>query len=386
MSLDEAIISAVMASAFDPCIYATPLKDEAGQVCDLRIDHLNTQAAEWLAIPAERGESLQLRRDFPDYLPPSVWMICLHVLDSGEHKEWHYHQEDHPEQAAWMVRLVRLQQGLLLCFRRQEIQPASLQLEQQLQKIFSEEAAEGMLDWDLRTGTARYSERFKAMLGLGGAAIPQVIQVFFNALSPAEAEPVQQLIWEAINGGAATLEHHTRFLHQNGALRTLWCSGRILRNAEGEALRVVYVFRDETREASLLDELHRQQELLQLFLDASQDGFFEWNPRSGQIYFSSRWKSFLGYAPAQLENHWRAWTQMLTPNSAHWPEELAAAAAQDQLPAQPVLLELKHRQGHTVKLLLRLSAKRLPEGSLLRILGVATNLSQIPGAPAGSLP
>jgi len=377
VSLDEAVISAVMASAFNPCLYCVPVHDTEGKIHDFEIENLNSQAAEWLGISNEVTGPLRLRRDFPEHIPDSIWMIYQHVMDSGEHKEWTYNLSDNPDLAAYEVKLVRLQQGLLLSFRPEEHPTPGQTLEQQLQKILAEEAAEGMLDWDLKSGVARYSQRLKVMLGFGRIAIPQIIQIFFNALSPAEAEPVQNLIWNAINGDESTVEHRTRFMHQDGSLITLWCSGRILRNAEGEALRVVYVFRDETLEAQLKEDLQHQQELLQLFVDASQDGFFEWNPTNDTIYFSSRWKQMLGYV--HMDNDWKSWKLFLPDAQTTWLSELKDSIQAGVLPESPVLLKLNHREGHQVSIILRLSGKQLPGGDhpgrFIRILGLGTDLS-----------
>lgn len=375
MSMDEAIISAVMASSFDPCLYCTPLFNAENEIEDFRIENLNSQAGQWLNVSPDFTEHLQLRRDFPDHVPESIWLIYLHVMDSGEHKNWSYHLGDNPERPQWEVRLVRLEHGLLLSFRQLEATSPGQEIELQWQKILAEEAAEGMLDWDLKTGLTRYSMRLRAMLGLGTVALPQTIQIFFNALSPAEAEPVQNQIWEAINGQATQIEHRTRFMHLNGSLITLWCVGRILRSPQGEALRVVYVFRDQTRESQLEEELQHQQELFQLFLDAGNDGFFDWNPQSMGIYFSSRLKEMLGYKNTELANHWLSWQQVLAPANHNWAEALHQSVQDQHLPSGPIPLRLLHKQGHEVSILLRLSGKRLFQGDYLRVLGLGTDLS-----------
>jgi PAS domain-containing protein len=381
--MDEAIISAVMASSFDPCLYCTPIINAENEIEDFRIENLNSQASQWLNISPDISEHLQLRRDFSEHVPESIWLIYLHVMDSGEHKNWSYHPSDNPESPQWEVRLVRLEHGLLLSFRKAEAKSPSQEMELQWQKILAEEAAEGMLDWDLKTGHTRYSMRLRAMLGLGLVALPQTIQIFFNSLSPAEAEPVQTQIWTAINGNATQLEHRTRFMHLDGSLITLFCSGRILRSPEGEALRVVYVFRDQTREAQLEEELQHQQELFQLFLDAGNDGFFDWNPQSMSVYFSSRLKEMLGYKNSELSNSWSAWQQILAPCNEDWAKGLTEEVKAQNLPTGPIPLKLMHKQGYEVRILLRLSGKRLFHGPYLRVLGLGTDLSCLAQELAG---
>lgn len=58
------------------------------------------------------------------------------------------------------------------------------------------------------------------------------------------------------------------------------------------------------------------QEQLQLVMDGSQDGFWDWDIRTGAFGVSRRWGEMLGYGLLELEPHRRSWERLLHPDDA----------------------------------------------------------------------
>jgi PAS domain S-box-containing protein len=60
-------------------------------------------------------------------------------------------------------------------------------------------------------------------------------------------------------------------------------------------------------------------------LEASNDGFWDWNVQTGDVMFSRRWAEMLGYRLEEIEPHVRAWEHLVHPDDmAHVREVLAA--------------------------------------------------------------
>jgi len=60
-------------------------------------------------------------------------------------------------------------------------------------------------------------------------------------------------------------------------------------------------------------------------IEASNDGFWDWNVQTGEVYFSRRWAEMLGYRQDEIEPHVRSWEKLVHPDDmGHVMEVLTA--------------------------------------------------------------
>ncbi|GBF80917.1 PAS domain S-box protein [Aphanothece sacrum] len=60
--------------------------------------------------------------------------------------------------------------------------------------------------------------------------------------------------------------------------------------------------------------LRESEERWQLVLQGTNDGIWDWNLKSNEMFFSQRWKEMLGYQDEDLPNHIDTWKKLLHPN------------------------------------------------------------------------
>jgi len=65
-------------------------------------------------------------------------------------------------------------------------------------------------------------------------------------------------------------------------------------------------------------ELHQAKERLSLAIAGSNDGIWDWDRVSDQVYFSPRWKEILGYEDHELSNELEEWRSRIHPEDAEW--------------------------------------------------------------------
>lgn len=64
----------------------------------------------------------------------------------------------------------------------------------------------------------------------------------------------------------------------------------------------------------LEEALSVNEERLQLFLEATTDGVWDWNMSTDEVFFSPRWLESLGYQPGELEPHIDSWKKLIHPD------------------------------------------------------------------------
>lgn len=78
-----------------------------------------------------------------------------------------------------------------------------------------------------------------------------------------------------------------------------------------EALDSKTVFMEKEKAES---SLRISEERLQLAMEVSESGFWDWNMDNNDAYFSSGWYFMFGYKPEELPNSFEAWTSLLHPD------------------------------------------------------------------------
>jgi PAS domain S-box-containing protein len=84
------------------------------------------------------------------------------------------------------------------------------------------------------------------------------------------------------------------------------------------------------------------EERFDLAVRGTDAGIWDWDLYTNQVYFSPRWKSMLGYANDELENHFSVWESRLHPEDAR----RAMATVHDYLSGKTKEYELEHRLRH----------------------------------------
>ncbi|MGD8398138.1 MAG: PAS domain S-box protein, partial [Anaerolineae bacterium] len=86
-----------------------------------------------------------------------------------------------------------------------------------------------------------------------------------------------------------------------------------------------------------LGTLRKREERLALVMDAINDGIWDWDIETDEVYFSPRWKSMLGYAGHELPDEFATWERLTHPDD----RARAVAALRDHLEGRTPLYRLE---------------------------------------------
>lgn len=99
--------------------------------------------------------------------------------------------------------------------------------------------------------------------------------------------------------------------------------------------------RDITEKKRADEALKKSEERFALVIDASEQGIWDWNILTNQVYYSPQWKKIIGYNDHELENDFNVWIEHLHPDE----KENCLNAVQSYLenPGEHFILEFRFR-------------------------------------------
>ena len=111
------------------------------------------------------------------------------------------------------------------------------------------------------------------------------------------------------------------------------------------AMKKALQLKEEIEKSAISREkLKISEERFKLAIEGSQDGIWDWDLKSNEIYFSSRWKSMLGYEDSEIENNYASWESLLHPDDKESTLDALKKHLQKETPYYQSEFRLKSKQ------------------------------------------
>jgi PAS domain S-box-containing protein len=134
-----------------------------------------------------------------------------------------------------------------------------------------------------------------------------------------------------------------------------------------------YDITDQRKNALALMET---EERFTLAMKASNDGLFDWNLLTNEIYYSPRWKSILGYEDHELPNDFSVWETNTDHEDVQRSWKLQQKLISRQIDRFVMEFKMKHKDGNWVDILSRAEAIFDETGKAVRIIGTHTDITE----------
>ncbi|MFO0731878.1 MAG: PAS domain-containing protein [Nitrospiraceae bacterium] len=121
--------------------------------------------------------------------------------------------------------------------------------------------------------------------------------------------------------------------------------------------------------------LRDSEERYALALEGTSDGIWDWNPITGELYLSRRWKELLGFAESELPNNESAFFSRIHPDDA----QAVGLAVREHLGhgvPYDVECRLLHRDGSYRWVRSRAKALRNEAGEVYRMVGTISDITE----------
>jgi diguanylate cyclase (GGDEF)-like protein/PAS domain S-box-containing protein len=144
---------------------------------------------------------------------------------------------------------------------------------------------------------------------------------------------------------------------------------------QGELTYFVGLQTDVTDRKQSEAALRESEERYALAVRGANDGIWDWNLKTSEVYFSPRWKSMLGYLDEEIANQLDEWFERVHPEDLDWVKVKIAAHLDGLTPHFENEHRMLHRDGTYRWMLSRGLAVRDAQGQATRIAGSQTDIT-----------
>ncbi|HEX5767313.1 MAG TPA: PAS domain-containing protein, partial [Burkholderiales bacterium] len=234
----------------------------------------------------------------------------------------------------------------------------------------------GHWDWNIVTDEMFVSERAREMLALPAGTLPARRAEIMALVPqhPADRDAMHLNVARGIESGYH--ERDYRIIPRPGEMRWLRSRGRVYKDAGGTAVRMTGSLIDITERRLAADALRASEERYSLAMEASEEGHFDWNVRTDEIFVSAHIKKVFGLPP---DAEFRTRNELVAriayhPDDRPWLDESAPRILCGTALARDFEYRVL-RAGEVRWLRARWKIFRDDCGAALRVIGVVTDIT-----------
>lgn len=167
----------------------------------------------------------------------------------------------------------------------------------------------------------------------------------------------------------------TRNRKKGGGLFPVRLLSDVLRDEDGRPVGVVTTCEDITRRKRAEQALKESEERYALAMRGAKDGLWDWNLNTGEVYYSARWKSMLGFEDVELGSTAEAWLDRVHPGDLLELKAQISDHREDRAREIHHEHRIRRKDGEYRWVLVRGIAERDPQGAPYRIVGSMSDIS-----------
>jgi PAS domain S-box-containing protein len=171
-------------------------------------------------------------------------------------------------------------------------------------------ASEGIYDWNIDDNTLYVSERVMELFGFDGYLTSRD---WFSRVHPDDTEGYRDTLRQCFRGKLGKVLCEYRIKVRDGDFRWVEDRGLPIRNSDGRAVRLVGCISDVTRKRSVEDALRDSEQRHSTAMQAINEGVYEWDVATGEMYYSPRLYHLIALTPKELSTR-QDWLDRIHPD------------------------------------------------------------------------
>ncbi len=147
------------------------------------------------------------------------------------------------------------------------------------------------------------------------------------------------------------------------------------RDPNGNVVGILGISRDITERKRMEEELRASKKRFELVVSGTNDGAWDWNILTNELYLSTRWKEMLGYEDFEIKNEFNSFTSLLYEGDIAGVEKFIRGYLNGEIKKYAIEFRMKHKNGSLVWILAKGEALRDEKGIPYRMAGSHSDIT-----------
>jgi PAS domain S-box-containing protein len=198
-----------------------------------------------------------------------------------------------------------------------------------------------------------------------------------DLIHPDDQSHFESELWLGIGNDSTQVEHSAMRL-RNSENGWTWVSTvtALVRDEEGEIERCVSSVTDISESHNALACLRESRDRLELVIEGTNLGIWDWNPQDDSVVFNATWAQLLGYELEEIEPSLEAWKSRVHPDDLESCYENLGKHIRGEVEFYQDVHRMRHKHGHWVHILDRGKiVERDENGNPIRFTGTHTDIT-----------
>ncbi|MBE9144541.1 diguanylate cyclase domain-containing protein [Planktothrix mougeotii] len=201
----------------------------------------------------------------------------------------------------------------------------------------------------------------------------------YSLIPPVEHQPLKTYL-QSLSPQASVGTYKHPIILSSGEVRWQQWIHQAFFNEQGEVIEYQAVGRDLTECKPVEEELEFAKERFEVAITASNDGFWDWDWVTGEIYFSPRWKEMIGYKDEELPNLLSSWEKVIFSEDRITALKRIEDYNSGKIERFLATQRFYHKNGSTVYILSRAIHFKDDQGRVIRMVGAHTDITELVNA------
>ncbi|MCC5914967.1 MAG: PAS domain S-box protein [Balneolaceae bacterium] len=186
------------------------------------------------------------------------------------------------------------------------------------ERLRFEKAANNVSDvvweWTPQSNELWWGEGIETVMGYKPEQYERDLEFWKNHIHEDDRERVLRTMNHAEDSGETKWEEEYRFYAADDEVRTVKDSAVLIRDEEGELLRIIGAMVDVTQVLEYQRDLKRERNRFELIARTSNDVLYDLNIESYEVWWSEGWHTRFGYDPADVSESVDWWKERVHPD------------------------------------------------------------------------